>query len=622
MQVLAEGFRTRIHANMSSSSLRIRRLVLFRHGACHLERGGPADKPFNLVFHRSEMNDVLKTLAVWVASGNARVHSVSFEASDDPQQALVERHLIAKVGGALDGWLESLRGRRVRVRTTADEFEGQILGIESQPSRLLLVPSTGIVQVLLLAEVSSVEALDEPSRHDLDFLLDRSRAVSAGDRRSVQIVLAGKADDLRVACVVPAAPWKLSYRLLRQADATLLIGWALVQNPAEEDLEEVEMLLSSSQPVSFMADLYGGDLSPQIIEEGVGQERVVHGTSEVSASGTILLEPPSASRPEEAFEYRVPHRISLRRGGSAMVPVVASSVAARVERVWRDERNPSPEVTLTFVNSTLSALGEGPVVIYDLGNFVGETLLPLTGRGGEVHLSYARDTAIRCHHSSRPSTIVAGVRLGAGAILEEQQREEVHHFQIESDHLEETDLVLVRPRNERRTASVEAGALLEEGTREIRLRLRVPSQGRIEASFVERWREVRRIDYERLTSSELSAWLDARLVDRSTHDALASVLSAWAQAASLEEQRGRLEREQQDAMVRHTKLREQVAVLGDEGQEGAIRLRFVKDMEREQDRIFACENELKKVRDGEAQSRRRAAQTLSVLATHAERLKP
>ena len=40
------------------------------------------------------------------------------------------------------------------------------------------------------------------------------------------------------------------------------------------------------------------------------------------------------------------------------------------------------------------------------------------------------------------------------------------------------------------------------------------------------------------------------------------------------------------------------------------------------DLLIETENELRKVRDAEAQARRRAAQTLSVLSAHAERLRP
>jgi len=612
---------------MTPPSPRVRRAVMFRHGAAYVERGGPAEGPLDLSFRRHEMNDALKSLAVWVASGNARVQSVAFDPPRPPEEALAERRLLLPETGALGGWLSALRGRPVRVRTAESAVEGRVIGTDGPPgsARLLLTSGAGALVLVPLASILELAALDGQSGLDMEFFLDKSRSAASGDRRNLRINLAGKAEDLRVACVIPSAPWKLSYRLLRQADATLLSGWALVHNPVDEDLDEIELTLSAAQPVSFLSELYeasGAVTQHQGDEPAVPVSATINEEMLQKPSGTIILDRPDPAPRAESFEYRVPHRVSLRRDGAAMVPVVGSSVAGRVERVWREGPEPHPDVALTFSNTTLSVLEEGPAVIYDRGNYVGEAMLSFTPRGEEVRLSYARDQAIRCRRSSRSSTAVLGVRLGAGAILEEQQREENHTFTVESEHLEELEVVIARPRPERRALVAEAGAVLEEGSAEVKLRLRAPPQGRTDASLSERWRETRRVEYEHLTAAELGGWLDARLIDRSTHDALASVLGAWAQAATFEEQRSRLEREQQDAIARHAKLREQIAVLGDSGQEGAIRLRFVKDMEREQDRSIACESELRKVRDAESQARRRAAQTLSVLAAHAERMRP
>ncbi len=618
---------------------------MFHHGACYLERGGPAEGAIELTFRRHEMNDALRSLAVWVASGNARVQAVTFDSPEPADDALRQRNLRLGVEHTLENWLGALRGRAVRVSRASGSLEGRVLGVE-RGSRLLVATGAGSIAVVGLDDIQGVEALDPQSLLDLDFSLDRGRAAASGDRRTVRVSITGRADDLRLACVIPSQPWRLSYRVLRQAEATLLVGWALVHNPLDEDLDDLELTLSSSRPSSFQSDLYEGreavqmvaddDLLPPAVVAPVAPTIHEDGPR---ASGTIVLDregaigpgvgttslatstsgPMPEARPEP-FDYRVPHRVSLRRGASALVPVVASSVNARLERVWREPHGPHPDLSLTFANTTLAVLEEGPAVIYNQGAFVGEALVPFTARGDEVRLLYARESSIRCQRSSRSVVSVLGVRLGPGSILEEQQREEVHTFTIDSDLLEEVDVVVARPRVDRRTALAD-GAVLDEGAAELRLRLRAPAQGRVEATLTERWRDARRIDYDQLTPSELGGWLEARLVDRSTHDALASVLASWAQAASLEEQRGRLEREQHDAQARHAKLREQVAVLGESGQEGAIRLRFVKDMEREQDRVVACENELRKVRDAEAQTRRRAAQTLGVLTAHADRLR-
>ena len=50
---------------------KLRRLVLFKHGVAYVERGGPADGPFELRVRSSEVNDVLKSLTAVVLAGDA-----------------------------------------------------------------------------------------------------------------------------------------------------------------------------------------------------------------------------------------------------------------------------------------------------------------------------------------------------------------------------------------------------------------------------------------------------------------------------------------------------------------------------------------------------------------------
>jgi hypothetical protein len=52
---------------------------------------------------------------------------------------------------------------------------------------------------------------EEPSRDDLDYLIDRSRAANAGENRTVRVQVTGAAEDLRVSYVVPAPVWRVSY---------------------------------------------------------------------------------------------------------------------------------------------------------------------------------------------------------------------------------------------------------------------------------------------------------------------------------------------------------------------------------------------------------------------------
>ena len=62
---------------------------------------------------------------------------------------------------------------------------------------------------------------------------------------------------MRVGYVVDNPIWKTSYRLvLDTKNKPFLQGWAVVENPSDEDWKDVRMTLVSGRPISFQMDLY------------------------------------------------------------------------------------------------------------------------------------------------------------------------------------------------------------------------------------------------------------------------------------------------------------------------------------------------------------------------------
>jgi hypothetical protein len=657
-------------------------MVMFKHGVAYLERGGPAQGSFELSFKKDEMNDVLKSLAVWVVRGDARIGAIAFEKPENPEEALEARRLNLQPGGALLGLLGSFRGRRVAVETAGPgprtpagsrpgedcvRHEGEILGVETghgddAKNTLLLRTGGGGVALVDLASARAVDFLEAPSRADLEFLVDRSRAVTAGANRTVRIAVEGKAEDLRVSYVVPAPTWRVSYRLTVQDRAasgaggdgsgTMLMAWGIVHNPADEDLDNLELVLTTGQPVSFLIDLY----NPKNVRRVVVEEKSRAGAAptqyeraprilERPAALPRAVPPPAAHAPQtltayaaypgevkaldeetapdtssdgptyvmghslglaadgaahyadrgELFEYRVASRVSLKRGGSAMVPLLASRPEAKKERIWRDGSPPSPDLVLTFKNDTGAVLEEGPAVVYDENVYAGEAMVPYSARGSEVKLAFAKDLGVRCRRTSSPRTAVSGVRLGSEALVEEQRREEHHELSAENDHAEEVEVVFELAKMSGRSLDPSGEQPFEETMSFRRFRVKVPPRGRTTAKVVERWHDARRFQYDHLSAAHLSHWLENRFLDREAFDQLAGVLAAWGQAREFETARQRVERQQHEAYAKQAKISEQLSVLKESGAEGNLRLRYVKELEAEQDKVNAAEAEMRRL---------------------------
>src|SRR5262249_7929712 len=79
-------------------------------------------------------------------------------------------------------------------------------------------------------------------------------------KKAVSITCVGEGKrQVRVGYVVENPIWKTSYRLVLgkdKAQKPYLQGWALVDNPTDDDWRDVRMALISGRPISFQMNLY------------------------------------------------------------------------------------------------------------------------------------------------------------------------------------------------------------------------------------------------------------------------------------------------------------------------------------------------------------------------------
>jgi hypothetical protein len=603
---------------------------MYKHGVAFVERGGPVDGDFDLLFRRDDMKDVLKSLSVDAGGAGVSVDAVAFDIPSEPRDELESRNLLFESGEALLGLLDGLRGRAVDVRRGGQQHRGEVIGVDDvggngQTRRLLVLRAeTGAVTLVDLMDVDRIEVLEEPSRDDLDYLIDRSRAATAGENRSVTIRLRGRADDARVSYTVPAPVWRVSYRAIREGDTMVLAAMGIVHNPLDEDLADVALTLTTGQPISFDIDLYHGKhVQRTVVEEA---ERMAG--PPVEGRTAFDRFPPratmSAGAYEEAaedvetgargehFEYRLSTPVSLKRGGAAMVPLAVERVdAVRRELVWRPERETAPYVVLAFTNTTGVVLEEGPAVVYDEGGYAGEAMLPFTSRGADVRLSFAKDLAVHCGHAAIPSTVTAGVRLGRDAAVEERRVEELHVLRAENDYDDPVDVVFELPGRSGHTFTPQDGVAeaAQDGAVH-RFRVQVPAHGVVEATVLESWPSYRHIEYDELSAGRLERWLDGRFLDEATIGILSDVLARWQAAARLDTEREELQAERDDVYAAQSRIAEQLRVLASDGQEGELRSRHVRELERLTDQVHGLDTEIGRRRDDADVARREASAEL------------
>ena len=258
-----------------ATTLPLTRVVLFNSGVGYFSRSGEVDGDarVDLAFPESDINDLLKSMVLEDFSKTGRVSAVSYDSREPIARTLSSFAVNLTGNPTFAGIVSQMRGERVEVAVSATaanqpgKLTGAIVGVEHQK-----VPA-GAQQVevevlnmwcaegMRAVKMSDIQSLrfsnpvvESEFRRALDVLAlshdSQKKAVSlhfAGDgRRKVQ-----------VGYVVEAPVWKTSYRLLlADKEKPYLQGWAMVENPTDEDWTGVKMALVSGRPISFKMDLY------------------------------------------------------------------------------------------------------------------------------------------------------------------------------------------------------------------------------------------------------------------------------------------------------------------------------------------------------------------------------
>lgn len=611
-----------------SESPRVTRLVMYKHGMALVERSGPVDGDFALTFRHAQMKDVLKSLSVTGMGTELAVGAVSFDTPTDPHTQLGGRGVQIESGNALRGLFDGLRGRTVEVDCGNTRHRGEVIGVdESAKYRQVLVLRTdaGSVSLIELADVGAVTLAEGPSRENLAYLLDRSRALTAGQHCQLGVQVRGSGT-VQVSYVVPAPLWRLSYRLVRDGDTLVLTAMGIVHNPVDEDLTDIALTLTTGEPVSFDIDLYESKHAHrQVVEESRrGAAPVVAaGKTRSPAAVSMAMPAPAGAGYFDAyadavddvetadrgeyFEYRLSTPVSLKRGGASMIPLAVQAVDnVRRELVWNGQDR-SPVIVLVFTNTAGIVLEEGPAVIYEQDAYAGEAMVPFTARDAKVRLPFAKDLAVRCRHTSTVSDVTARVRLARAALVHEQRRERLHTLRVENDHAEPVDVIFEIPRVQgcRVEPRDNVTAIADDGTNH-RITVTAAGHGTVETTVLESWPLSSEIDYEHLAPGQLEEWLADRSLDAATITALGDVLDKWAAAERLDSGAEQVEAARSGDYEAQSRISEQLNVLGTDGPEGELRRRLIVDLEALRDRSTEQGEKVRQLRE-DAEAQRQAA---------------
>ncbi|HEY2909237.1 MAG TPA: DUF4139 domain-containing protein, partial [Gemmataceae bacterium] len=265
-------------------SLPMSRVVLFNSGVGYFTRAGEVDGDarVDLAFQESDVNDLLKSM-VLEDFNNGRISAVSYDSREPISRTLASFAINLDDDPSYSQILSQARGERVEVtmQPTAQNQPGKligaIVGLEGRPVLTgkqpveEITPPADRVMVLNLwcaeglrsvkvAEIQQLRFLNPALESEIRRALEVLARNHDSQKKAVSLHFSGDGKrKVQVSYVVEAPLWKTSYRLMLDAknkSKPHLQGWAIVENPTDEDWTGVKMALISGRPISFQMDLY------------------------------------------------------------------------------------------------------------------------------------------------------------------------------------------------------------------------------------------------------------------------------------------------------------------------------------------------------------------------------
>jgi hypothetical protein len=375
---------------------------------------------------------------------------------------------------------------------------------------VLNVRTTEGLRSVKLDTISRTQFVSEKIDKEFQQALDLLATAHASDQKRVKLDFQGAGKrKVSVGYIQEAPIWKTSYRLVLSDDeAPFLQGWAIVENTTTQDWKDVKLTLVSGRPISFVMDLYQplfmarpmvtpelhASLSPRTYDQdlaGREQEFQTAGKSSRGGGGfgggmggggglfgapggrkdrpavisviPVMDKEKSGDRSidlqqgvqsaaiggdvGELFRYAIKPPVTLPRNESAMLPIVNDPVKG--EKV--DIYNPAvhgkhPLAGLRLTNTTPLHLLQGPVTLFDGGEYAGDARIEDIAPGSTRLISYALDLEMEVAVESKPEereTTLLQISKGGLHARQKISRKTNYIIKNSSDHAKK--VLLERP---------------------------------------------------------------------------------------------------------------------------------------------------------------------------------
>ena len=489
---------SRDHSQRNQEILPLRRISLFSSGVGFFEHAGTLAgiSEINLSFEPSSINDVLSSLIL--NDPSSRSPSLSYVSEGSLWRSLRSLRVDLTNPGIAE-ILGAQRGQELEV-FAPNQITGRIIGVEYrrrsdlQTSMFSIEPWLSIltpqgIRAIPIHDIVSFSFIDERLNIDLLRSLDLLAASHDDMTQNIRILLDGQdSRPVSVSYVIPAAVWKVSYRLDLSQNQPLFQGWAIIDNDSDTDWEAVELSLLTGRPVSFIQPLYSpyrvyrpiiplsiAGIAESITHESGMRDRMAMRQYDMEVEEMLMLDsgpmavtrtaPAPAAAPSfgggvvetaqvraaaDQFEFTMRNPVTLERRQSAMLPLVEGNLQAERTLIFSGSRaqggaSINPLISVELTNTLGMGIPAGPITVYDGRTYAGDALIDFFPENEKRFISFGEDLSVSGNLRSSGSRFITGVNISGGVMTINRRQAQEWTYTIRNTSPDNKRLVIEHP---------------------------------------------------------------------------------------------------------------------------------------------------------------------------------
>ncbi|MCM5552603.1 DUF4139 domain-containing protein [Pleomorphomonas sp. NRK KF1] len=388
-----------------------------------------------------QADDILKSLLVSDPGGS--IVSVTLDGANAVTEAFKRLPLKREDLSSTAGIAAAMMGQAATIDDGAGhKASGVILGTskvpratEGQPIELPAVTlrqDDGSFAEVLLGPGASIVFADKDLQQRIDAAISAVGAAADANFRTLSIETTGKrARTVRLSYVVAAPVWKAAYRIVpAEGGKSRVQGWAVLENGSGDDWSDVQLTLSSANPVALrqrLVDMYwrerreaplllpGGPVDLLVDGAAAGgafDASIAEGEADLPAEAPPTMmamraqampAPAAPSRGPDmvsvegdvGVSFTLPQPVTLKAGATLTVPIIDADLDADLVSLWRDGSGSAPQAAVFLSNTTGKSVPPGIFTVYGKDGYLGDAQVAGIPPGEKRFAAFAADPKAR-----------------------------------------------------------------------------------------------------------------------------------------------------------------------------------------------------------------------------------